>query len=126
MARSTPGLFTGAGLLLNAGLWDQVRLSWRLLRDERVGTMKYLLPALVALYFASPIDAIPDFFVGLGQVDDLGLVVVAVLLLARLLPRLAPGHVVDEHLRAMGMAPLTGPYAGGQPGTIDADFSVRG
>ncbi len=33
--------------------------------------MKFLLPLLVLLYAVSPYDLFPDFFVGLGWVDDL-------------------------------------------------------
>jgi uncharacterized membrane protein YkvA (DUF1232 family) len=110
---------------MNAGMRDQLRLTWRLLRDDRGGAVTFLLPALVALYFASPVDAIPDFLVGLGQIDDVGLIVAAVLLLARILPWLAPGDIVDEHLQAMGKAASPGTFAGGTRKTIDANFNVR-
>src|SRR5215208_6765140 len=101
MQRRTTSAFAGAGALLDRGIRDQLRLSWRLLRDERVSALKFALPAFLALYVASPIDPIPDFLLGLGQIDDLGVVIAGVLLLARIIPGLAPGHVVDEHLRDM-------------------------
>src|SRR4051794_22266586 len=104
MQRHTTSAFAGAGALLDRGMRDQLRLSWRLLRDERVSGLKFALPAFLALYVISPFDPIPDFLLGLGQVDDLGVVVAGVLLLARILPRLAPGHVVDEHLQDMGLS----------------------
>src|SRR5688500_3133635 len=103
MNRRTTTAFAGASVLLDRGIRDQLRLGWRLLRDDRVPALKLALPALLALYVMSPIDSIPDFLLGLGQIDDLGVVVAGVLLLASVMPRLAPGHVVDEHLRNMGM-----------------------
>jgi uncharacterized membrane protein YkvA (DUF1232 family) len=126
MNRRTTSAFAGASALLEGGTRDQLRLSWRLLRDERVSALKFALPAFLALYVVSPIDPIPDFLLGLGQVDDIGIVIAGVLLLARIIPRLAPGHVVDEHLRDMG---LGGPGAKPRAKTedvLDARFEVRG
>jgi len=107
---------------------DGLRLSWRLLRDPRAGTkVRFVVPLLAGLYVLSPIDLIPDLFVGLGQVDDLGVIGLALLMLVRLLPRLAPPDVVAEHLATMGLAddpataehgPMTGPV-------LDADYRVR-
>ncbi len=126
MERRTTSAFAGAGALLDRGIRDQLRLSWRLLRDERVSALKFALPTLLALYVMSPVDPIPDFLLGLGQVDDLGVVVAGVLLIARIVPRLAPGHVVDEHLRDMDLG-----RRGAKPGAktedvFDARFNVRG
>ena len=103
MDRRTTTAFAGASVLLDRGIRDQLRLGWRLLRDERVPALKLLLPAVLALYVVSPFDPIPDFLLGLGQIDDLGVAIAGVLLIARVIPGLAPGHVVDDHLRNMGM-----------------------
>src|SRR5215210_8640210 len=103
MNRRSTTAFAGAGALLNRGVRDQLKLAWRLLRDERVSALKFALPALIGLYVLSPIDSVPDFFLGFGQIDDLGVITAGVLILARLIPRLAPGHVVDEHLHDLGM-----------------------
>ena len=103
MYRRTTTAFAGASALLDRGIRDQLRLGWRLLRDERVPALKFALPALLTLYLVSPIDMIPDFLLGLGQMDDLGVVMAGALLIAKVIPRLAPDHVVDEHLRDMGM-----------------------
>src|ERR687897_953916 len=61
MERRTNSAFAGAGALLDRGIRDQLRLSWRLLRDERVLGLKFALPALLALYVLSPVASIPDF-----------------------------------------------------------------
>ncbi len=126
MERRTTSAFAGASALLDRGIRDQLRLSCRLFRDERVSLIKFALPAFLVLYFLWPIDPIPDFLLGLGQVDDLGVAIAGVLLLARIIPRLAPGHVVDEHLRAMGVGHAA-PKAAAKSGNIfDARFNVRG
>jgi uncharacterized membrane protein YkvA (DUF1232 family) len=126
MNRRTTTAFAGASVLLDRGIRDQLRLSWRLLRDERVPALKFALPALLGLYVLSPLDPIPDFLLGLGQIDDLGVVMVGVLLAARVIPKLAPSHVVDEHLHDMGMGgPTVKP--GAEPEEIlEARFNVRG
>jgi uncharacterized membrane protein YkvA (DUF1232 family) len=50
------------------------------------------------LYILSPIDIIPDLTLGLGQLDD-----VAVLLLGfKLFIELCPTALVREHLKALG------------------------
>jgi uncharacterized membrane protein YkvA (DUF1232 family) len=126
MERRTTSAFAGAAALLDRGMRDQLRLSWRLLRDERVSALKFALPTFLALYVLSPIDPIPDFLLGLGQVDDLGIVIAGVLLLARIIPRLAPAHVVDEHLRDMGLGRPAAKARAGTEGVFDARFNVRG
>lgn len=126
MERRTASTCTGATALLDPGIRDQLRLSWRLLRDERVSALKFALPTLLALYVISPIDPIPDFLLGLGQVDDLGVVVAGVLLIARFLPRLAPGYVVDEHLRDMDLSRRAEESRAEVEDVIEARFDVWG
>lgn len=76
----------------------QVRLAWRLFWDQRVPLWTKLIPPIALGYVLFPIDIIPDVAVGLGQLDD-----VAVLLLGlKLFIELAPPDVVREHLRALG------------------------
>ena len=126
MQRRTASAFTGSGALLDRGFRDQLRLSWRLLRDERVSAVKFALPAFLALYVVSPIDRIPDFLLGLGQVDDLGVVIAGFLLIARIIPKLAPEHIVEEHLRDMRVGrPGAKPRAKREE-VFDARFKVRG
>src|SRR5215207_7926220 len=126
MNRRTTTAFAGASVLLDRGVRDQLRLGWRLLRDERVSALKYALPALLGLYVVSPLDPIPDFLLGLGQIDVLGVVMVGVLLVARVIPRLAPSHVVDEHLHDMGMGGATVKAGAKTVEILEARFNVRG
>jgi uncharacterized membrane protein YkvA (DUF1232 family) len=103
---------------------DQFQLAWRLLADPRVPIMlKVMIPALVALYTFSPIDIIPDFLLGLGQLDDLGVLLAALALFARL----APKAVVDEHRAAMAGGSPAGRHAAiDADDAIDADYSIGG
>src|SRR5215216_4516328 len=126
MNRRTTSAFAGASALLDRGIREQLRLSWWLLRDERVPVLKFALPALLALYVVSPLDPIPDFLLGLGQIDDVGVVIAGMLLIARIMPRLAPGHVVDEHLRDMGLDHQTAKTSAKPGEVLDARFNVRG
>jgi uncharacterized membrane protein YkvA (DUF1232 family) len=70
-----------------------VKLVWRLLRDRRVPSRIKATLVLLGGYLASPVDLIPDFIPGIGQVDDLVLVAFA---LDQILNRV-PDEVVREH-----------------------------
>ena len=85
---------------------NRLRLLWALLRDDRVSPwLRRLGPVGVLIYVLSPIDIIPDFLLGPGQLDDLGVITVLVLVLSRLMVRFAPPGVVAEHLATMGRRP---------------------
>ncbi len=70
-----------------------VKLVWKLARDPRVPARSKASLFLLAGYLVSPIDIIPDFFVGVGQLDDL---LIAAFALDQILNRV-PDHVVREH-----------------------------
>lgn len=70
-----------------------VKLLWRLARDPRVPARTKATLFLVAGYLASPIDVIPDFIPGIGQLDDIAIVAFA---LDQMLNRL-PEDIVREH-----------------------------
>lgn len=121
--------YGSARVLLKPGMWDNVRLTWRLFRDGRVAPLlKLFVPVLILLYLISPIDLVPDVLLGIGQLDDLGVMGAALLLAIRLLPRLAPREVLTDHLRELGLADtdLPVPRPGSAPGgrVIDADYRV--
>ncbi len=74
---------------------DQFRLAWRLLGDSRVPLWMKAVPIVIPLaYLMMPIDIIPDFFVGAGQLDDL----VVILIALRLFIGLVPDAIVNVHL----------------------------
>ncbi len=73
------------------------RLVWRLLNDSRVPVLPKLLIPAAALYVLSPLDFLPDFILGLGQLDDLGIVWLGISFFIELCPR----GVVEEHRAAI-------------------------
>jgi len=77
-----------------------VKLFSRLAKDSRVALGPKLLLAGILTYLIFPIDLLPDFLVGLGQVDDL----LVLFLGLKLFLRLCPKAVVQEHVRAIAAA----------------------
>jgi uncharacterized membrane protein YkvA (DUF1232 family) len=55
-----------------------VKLLTRLMRDRRVSMRRKAFIGAVLVYVISPIDLIPDFVIGIGRLDDLVLVSLAV------------------------------------------------
>ncbi len=74
-----------------------LRLVWRLLNDARVSRFpKLIIPAAI-LYILSPIDLLPDLALGLGQLDDVGMLMLAIALFIEACPR----AIVEEHRRTL-------------------------
>lgn len=71
-----------------------LRAVWKLTFDKRVALPLRALVPLAVLYALSPLDLLPDNFGLVGRFDDLIVLGLAVLLLMKL----APKHVVNEHL----------------------------
>ena len=73
-----------------------LRLVWRLTFDKRVNIILRALVPLALIYVLSPLDLLPDMKApfGIARIDDLIVFGLAVLLLTKL----APQHVIDEHL----------------------------
>ena len=76
----------------------QTRLAWRLFRDRRVPLWTKLIPPAALAYVLFPVDIIPDVALGLGQLDDIAVLLIGV----KLFIELAPPDVVREHLLALG------------------------
>ena len=74
-------------------LLNYFMLAWKLLWDRRVPIYAKLAFALPLIYLISPIDIIPDLLIGLGQLDDVALVVAGM----KMLEMLSPADVVAEH-----------------------------
>lgn len=75
----------------------KLKLAARLLRDDRIPLLvRALLPAMV-VYLSLPIDLVPDFIPVLGQLDDVLVLIVGIVLLVKL----TPGQLLEEHLAAM-------------------------
>jgi uncharacterized membrane protein YkvA (DUF1232 family) len=99
----------------------QFRLAWRLLWDPRVPGWTKLVPFLAFLYIISPVDFLPDWFFGVGQLDDLGVLLVGV----RLFTALVPEDIVLQHLEAMGLPVSQWRVVEDETRTIEGEFEVR-
>ena len=93
------------------------RLTVRLLREPGVPLLMKMVPALAAVYVIWPIDVVPDFFPVVGQLDDLGVIVLAL----ETFLRLCPARVVDFHRSAMAQRRAYSPMPG-EGEIIDAEF----
>jgi uncharacterized membrane protein YkvA (DUF1232 family) len=92
---SASNLSEKAGVL--ASIIKNARLVWRLLRDPDVPASFKMIPPATLLYLLFPFDFLPDLALGLGQLDD-----VAVILLGlKLFIELCPQEIVRRHLREM-------------------------
>jgi uncharacterized membrane protein YkvA (DUF1232 family) len=74
-----------------------LRLVWRLLHDSRVSTFPKLIIPAAALYTIFPIDVLPDVILGLGQLDDIGIIMLSVAMFLEFCPR----AIVEEHRRRL-------------------------
>lgn len=80
-----------------AQLIRTLELVWRLLNDARVSLVPKLIIPAALVYVISPIDVLPDVILGLGQLDDLGIIALALALFIEFCPR----AIVEEHRRAI-------------------------
>jgi uncharacterized membrane protein YkvA (DUF1232 family) len=83
-------------------LVDQVRLTWALFRDPRVPIWAKAIPVLGLLYVLSPLDFIPDVIIGLGQLDDLAIVIGGMRLFAAVVPQ----DIVEQHRLEIAGKPI--------------------
>jgi len=104
----------------------QIRLAWRLLLDSRVPMwLKAIVPASL-LYLISPIDLIPDVALGVGQLDDLAVLIIGV----KLFIELCPPALVREHMQqllgeANWQVEPNEPTSSSSPQVIDAPYEVK-
>src|SRR5438552_2323091 len=81
------GLASRASLLRT--IVSHLRLTVRLLREPRVPLLAKAFPVLTALYVVSPLDFVPDFLPVVGQLDDLGMILLGVGVFLRVCPEAA-------------------------------------
>lgn len=92
---------------------EHLRLAWRLFRDGRVPAWTKAIPVLTLAYLIWPIDLLADPILGLGQLDDLAILVLGLQLFMSLC---SPALV--EQIRGEGRAPR------GEGQVIDSTFRV--
>jgi len=83
--------------LLLTHLPSFVKLFSRLIKDPRVSVSPKLVLAGILAYVILPTDLLPDFLVGIGQLDDLVVIMGGL----KLFLSLCPSEVVQEHLQAI-------------------------
>lgn len=107
-------------------LMNRGRLAFRLIKDARVPIYLKAIPAMALLYVVSPLDFIPDVAIGLGQLDDIGVILAGI----EGFIALCPQYVVDEHLAEInGISSYTAtgsdaPHARAGE-TIDGEYHVK-
>jgi uncharacterized membrane protein YkvA (DUF1232 family) len=87
--------------LITGGLAEiirQVRLVLRLWSDPRVAVWVKAIPPIALAYTIFPFDFIPDPILGLGQLDDLAIILLGM----KLFVELCPPEVVRQHLEDLG------------------------
>ena len=86
------------------GFWreiiHQVRLVYWLMRDPEVPFYLKLIPFIGVVYLLFPFDFVPDMLVGLGQLDDLTILLIG----SKTFIELAPPHIVEKHRRAIRLS----------------------
>ena len=107
-------------------LVNRGRLAFRLLKDGRVPIYLKVIPAVALLYVISPLDFIPDVAIGLGQLDDIGVILAGI----EGFIALCPQYVVDEHLAEINgidsYTATTGDTPNAKAGeTIDGEYRVK-
>ena len=80
-----PNMQRTAGIL--SEILRELGLIWRLMVSRQVSSWTKLVPLAIVLYIISPIDLIPDPLLGLGQIDDVALLLLGSQLFIALCPR---------------------------------------
>ncbi len=76
-------------------LFQQGKLTLRLVRDPRVPLYAKAVLALTLIYVVSPLDFVPDWIPLLGQLDDAAILTAGIALFLRL----CPPELVEERQR---------------------------
>lgn len=98
-------------------LLADARLAWRLIREPRVPPAIKAVPLLAILYLLSPIDVLPDVIPLVGQLDDIGILLIAIKTFVGLAPSAASAFHRDAIARGVPFAPMAA-----SDGVIDAEF----
>jgi uncharacterized membrane protein YkvA (DUF1232 family) len=107
---------------------QQLKLVYNLMLDERVPLLTKVIPIASLAYLFMPIDLVPDFALGLGQLDDLAIVMMGM----RFFLEFAPAEVVHEHLKRLTQhipwnvkeAPPPSSTASAGEDVVDADYQA--
>lgn len=84
-------------LTLFSELWEKIRLVYRLMLDPEVPIYLKALPFVGIIYLLIPFDFLPDVIPGLGQLDDLTILIIG----AKMFIDMAPHQAVERHIKNM-------------------------
>lgn len=101
------------------GVLQHLRLAWRLWRDKRVSLWPKLVPLATLAYVLVPFDLLADPILGLGQLDDLGVILLGL----RLFVALCPARLVAQHRYQLADG-VTAPAMEEQGEVVDATYRV--
>ncbi len=94
MANQKKTAQVGEAASILAEIIKNVKLIWRLLNDKRVSPWpKMIIPATL-LYLLFPVDIVPDIAPGLGQLDDIAVILLGL----KFFVEMCPEEVVRQHL----------------------------
>ena len=83
-----------------------------------------LIPPAALAYLVFPVDIISDPLLGLGQLDDLAVLLLGV----KLFIEVAPPDIVREHLAALGARisewRVSGEEKSGPPAVVEGDYTI--
>ena len=102
------------------GLLKQLRLVWLLFRDSRVSLWTKSILFVSLVYLISPIDLVP-LLPGVGQLDDLGVILLGMTLFVKL----CPTELVEYYLYQLEYGPDTRSRQDDDE-TIDTTYRVVG
>lgn len=71
----------------SGSLLRELQIIWRLLQDDQVSPWLKLVPLLSLVYLVWPLDLVADPALGLGQLDDLLVIIMGILILRYLCPK---------------------------------------
>jgi uncharacterized membrane protein YkvA (DUF1232 family) len=101
-----------------SGLFSELRLAWRLMKEPRVPAFVKALPVLALGYVLSPLDFIPDVMPFLGQIDDIGIMVLSLKIFLKLCPAAVQLHHAAAITSGRRYAPMS-------PADVVIDASFR-
>jgi len=81
-----------AGIL--AEIVKNIKLIWRLLNDRRISPWPKMIVPAALLYLLFPVDIIPDIAPGLGQLDDIAVILLGL----KFFVEMCPSEIVRQHL----------------------------
>lgn len=106
-------------------LISRVRLAFRLLREPAVPFLTKAIPLAAAFYLLDPLDVVPDLLPIIGELDDLGFILLALEVFVRFCPTRATDFhrsAIEQGDRYSPMPCATRPTSAGNGPVIDAEW----